>query len=94
VRKRFVITLTVMAGSEVWVRVQHATGAFKVPADVSLLEVLQGVSDGWGGTRARVQQGERYIRVPASEWRRLQELEGGAQARPKASAAQDCNRRR
>ena len=70
-RKKVAVTLTLMSGKEPWIHVQHATGWFRVPADVSLLLVHQGVIEGWNQERRQAPRAPTWIRIRAEE---LEEL--------------------
>lgn len=65
------VTLTLMDGPEPWVRVTHARGWFKVPADVCISEVLTGALEGWSSAaRRRLRHSEPTVRVPLSQYLR------------------------
>ena len=67
------VTLTLMPGSEPWVRVQHPKGWFKVPAFVPLAEVLTGALEGWSATtKRRVSLAGGTVRISAVELAALQ----------------------
>jgi hypothetical protein len=69
VRRKVQVTLTLMPGrAEAWILVRHPGGAFKLPGDVSALELLTGALEGWNMVHRRPRRGEATVRVPISQW--------------------------
>lgn len=70
-KRKVQVTLTLMPGAEMWVRVEHPTGWFKVPGSVTIQEVLAGALIGWSGEVRGRKSGEATVRVPLSVWLKL-----------------------
>lgn len=64
-RRRHQVTLQLMVGAELWVRVEHGQKHFKVPAHVSIWEVFTLVSDGVSA--------KPLVKKPARKWLQLEE---------------------
>lgn len=75
-KRRVQVTLTLMIGSELWVRVEHAKGAFKVPGDTAATEIVRGALLEWDGTVHRPRRSNATVRIPLEEYYRLRALEG------------------
>lgn len=57
------------SGSECWVVVRHRGGAFRVPGDVTIEEVVRGVQEQWTmSTRTTLKTRARWVRVPQETW--------------------------
>lgn len=69
-RERVQVVLQLLPGAEAWVRIEHRTGAFSIPATASIQECLQLASDG-AKDRRKATTGEATVRVPLSVWRAL-----------------------
>ena len=70
-KRRWQVQLTLMPGSETWVRVEHAWGHFKLPADAPIHEMLRGIDGRWNGA-VDAAPASTLMRVP---WDRLKALE-------------------
>lgn len=64
-RPRHQVVLQLMPGAEPWVRVETAKGAFKLPAQCSLLELWEELQSGRTGPPA--QTGTLMVRVPLDQ---------------------------
>ncbi len=73
-KRRIQVSLVLMPGSELWVRVEHPWGAFKLPADSPITDILTGVSEHWSLHMRCGSTVEATVRVPLSEWKLLNEL--------------------
>jgi hypothetical protein len=69
-RERVQVVLQLMPGAEAWVRVEHRTGAFSIPACASIQECLSLAGAG-ARDRRKATTGEATVRVPLSVWRAL-----------------------
>lgn len=62
--------LKLAPGREPWIIVRHRKGWFRVPWDVPLHEVLQGVGEGWTATKS-TRRSPTTVRITLDEYRRL-----------------------
>jgi hypothetical protein len=66
------IVVQLMPGPEPWVRVEHASGWFKLPLFSSLEDLMTGVQQGWLDRRRHHLRAETTVRVPLSQWRMVE----------------------
>lgn len=67
-RRSVQVRLTLMVGTEAWIRVEHPNGWFKIPAWTASEQLLQGALEGWHHAPRKASAGEACVRVPLSEW--------------------------
>lgn len=56
------------ATSEAWVIVRHRRGVFRLPADVALAELCDGVILGWDESSTKLRHAAATYRVPMGEY--------------------------
>jgi hypothetical protein len=60
------VVIREMPGPELWYRVEHASGWFKLPAIANIEDLFQGAREGWSSQRRGKLRGEALVRVPLS----------------------------
>lgn len=76
-RRRVQVQLTLMPGAEPWIRVEHAWGSFKLPAQCSIQEVIRGVEERWTSAPHKVKTAPSWYRVSVSEYIAYQDFVKG-----------------
>lgn len=65
-RPRVQVVIRQMPGAEVWYRIEHVAGAFKLPGIANIEDLFTGALEGWSGVPSRALKGEPLVRVPLS----------------------------
>jgi hypothetical protein len=60
------VVIREMPGAEVWYRVEHGGGWFKLPAIANVEDLFRGAREGWSENRRQPLKGEALVRVPLS----------------------------
>ena len=71
-RKRVQVVLQLLPGTEPWVRVEHASGAFKLPLFCAIEELLLGAQQGWHDRPRHHLVADAVVRVPLALWREFE----------------------
>jgi hypothetical protein len=68
------VTMREMVGPEIWYRIEHNHGWFKLPYDGVIGELFEGALHHWSATPKTTIHAEATVRIPLSELLRLQHL--------------------
>lgn len=71
--------LKLATGSEAWVIVRYRGGAFRLPITADVLDLLNGVAQGWDMHSRAPLHGEGTVRVPLGEYMRRWKAPGGSE---------------